>query len=546
MKFLLSVSALVGIYLFVSQRYAPSSVPTEQATTVAADPKPSEPQAIPPAALTPPATPAVTSVVAHEPNPGELDFQFPFANVSFSKTGGCISKFELLDYKSDQNKELPASAFEKHNECQAYGLKVGDQDWRNIPVLVQEKTPNKLVLIQENQGIRLTKTFLLEPFSQLSQLQLKFENLGTTPLQTKWQMELGAGSEHQGAGGLFTGGSLHQTAISHFQVEKVTRTLLPFEKTPTLSTLESFSQLSKGWYGAENMYFLAAVVPQFGDLLSLDVVRTGYNFKPNQESEVDRTGYEGWLGASVSLEPGASRDFSFDLFIGPKLKSNFDKLPHASLSESIDFGFFKIVAWPMFYTLQFLYKWVGNWGTAIVILTLLIKILFIPLTIKAYVAGKKMQKLQPEMAKIKEKHKDGDKRQEQQEIMQLMSKSGANPLSGCLPILPQIPVFFGLNAVLLHTFELRHAPFYFWFQDLASRDPLYISPAIMAALMFVQQKMTPLPAMDPAQAKMMQFLPIIFAIFMFSYPSGLVLYIITNTLATMVQQKYMMAKYSHL
>jgi YidC/Oxa1 family membrane protein insertase len=128
-----------------------------------------------------------------------------------------------------------------------------------------------------------------------------------------------------------------------------------------------------------------------------------------------------------------------------------------------------------------------------------------------------------------------------------MAQRGVNPMSGCLPILPQLPIFFGLNAVLMHTFELRHAPFAFWLKDLTARDPFYITPVIMAALMYFQQKLTPAPAtMDPAQQKMMQFLPVIFAVFMLTYPSGLVVYIITNTVLSLMQQKYMMRKHASL
>jgi YidC/Oxa1 family membrane protein insertase len=162
--------------------------------------------------------------------------------------------------------------------------------------------------------------------------------------------------------------------------------------------------------------------------------------------------------------------------------------------------------------------------------------------VKAYLAGKKMQKIQPKMTEIRETWKD-DKARQQQEIMALMSQQGVNPVSGCLPVLPQIPVFFGLNAVLTHTFELRHAPFYGWLQDLSSRDPYFISPILMAGLMYLQQRITPMPSMEPAQQRMMQILPLVFAVFMLSYPSGLVLYIVTNSVVSIVQQMYMMKKY---
>ena len=196
----------------------------------------------------------------------------------------------------------------------------------------------------------------------------------------------------------------------------------------------------------------------------------------------------------------------------------------------------------MFKVLKAIEGVVGNWGVAIIFLTLLMRLLFYPLTAKSYAASKKMQKMQPKMNEIKERYKD-DKQKQQQELMALMSKEGVNPLGGCLPVLPQIPVFFGLNAVLMNTFDLRLAPFGLWIHDLSSKDPYYVSAVIMAGLMYVQQKLTPMPGIDPAQAKMMRFLPIVFALFMITYPSGLVVYIITSTLFSIAQQQFMIKRY---
>ena len=150
-----------------------------------------------------------------------------------------------------------------------------------------------------------------------------------------------------------------------------------------------------------------------------------------------------------------------------------------------------------------------------------------------------MQKIQPQIKALQEKYKD-DKTTLQKESMTLMSKSGVNPLNGCLPLLPQIPVFFGLNSTLQHTFDLRQSPFFFWIHDLTRPDPYFILPVIMALLMIGYQKMMPMPSMDPAQAKMMKILPIIFSVFMLVYPTGLALYVITNTVVSMIRQSLLM------
>jgi YidC/Oxa1 family membrane protein insertase len=205
------------------------------------------------------------------------------------------------------------------------------------------------------------------------------------------------------------------------------------------------------------------------------------------------------------------------------------------LTDAIDFGFFRIIAKPIYYILAFIEEGVGNWGAAIIILTILINLIFLPLQIKAYGSAQKMQKIQPELKKLQETHKD-DRETLQRETMKMMTTQGVNPLSGCLPLLPQIPVFFGLDSALRYTFELRQAPFFGWIHDLSLHDPYFVLPVLMAVLMVVYQRMIPMPSMDPTQAKIIQFLPLIFAVFMVFYPSGLALYVITNTVVSMIRQ----------
>ncbi len=169
-----------------------------------------------------------------------------------------------------------------------------------------------------------------------------------------------------------------------------------------------------------------------------------------------------------------------------------------------------------------------------------------PLALKSYLAGKKMQKMQPQIKELQEKHKN-DKQKLNQEMMALMAQGGANPLSGCLPILPQLPIFFGLFSVFQQTADFRHAPFTLWIKDLSVMDPYFVLPALMMALYVVQQRVTPMPPnMDPMQKKMMQFLPFIFSFMMVTFPSGLVLYFVTNTLLSIAQQVYMMRKYKEV
>jgi YidC/Oxa1 family membrane protein insertase len=226
-------------------------------------------------------------------------------------------------------------------------------------------------------------------------------------------------------------------------------------------------------------------------------------------------------------------------------------IPHFDLA--IDFGWFYFLTKPIFKTLQFFYELLGNFGLAILLLTLIIKLLFFPLANKSYAAMSKMKLLQPEMQKIRERFPD-DKARQQQEIMAMYKKVGANPLAGCLPIVIQIPVFFSLYKVLFVTIEMRHAPFFGWIHDLSAPDPTSFAnlfglipftppeflmigawPLLMGVTMYLQQKLNPQPV-DPVQARMFMLLPIVFTYMLSAFPAGLVIYWAWNNLLSIAQQ----------
>lgn len=232
--------------------------------------------------------------------------------------------------------------------------------------------------------------------------------------------------------------------------------------------------------------------------------------------------------------PEATKDFSGDLVF---TKKNYDELIALgdNLHLSVDFGFFAILAVPMLRALQFIHKFIPNYGLAIILVTILIRLITFPLQYKSFKSMKKMQTIQPELTKIKEKYKDEPQKM-QKETMDLFKKAGANPLSGCLPLLLQMPFFFAIYKVLYSSVELVGAPFYGWIHDLSIHDPFYVLPVLMAGAMFAQQKMTPTTTMDPTQAKIMLFMPVIFAFIMKSLPAGLVLYILVSTVVGIFQQ----------
>jgi YidC/Oxa1 family membrane protein insertase len=230
-------------------------------------------------------------------------------------------------------------------------------------------------------------------------------------------------------------------------------------------------------------------------------------------------------------------EVKYAAFAGPKdhtLLTSIDE----NLGQVVDYGMFSIIAKPILWLLRFLNSMIANWGISIIVLTIIVRLIVLPFNVYSYKSMKVMQKLQPQMNAIRERYKDKsneEKLKMNQEIMGLMKQNKANPLGGCLPMLLQLPVFLALYQVLGQSIELYQAPFGLWIHDLSVRDPYFVLPVLMGITMFVQQKITP-STMDPAQAKVLMWMPVIFSVFMISLPSGLTLYIFVSTLFGIIQQ----------
>jgi YidC/Oxa1 family membrane protein insertase len=231
---------------------------------------------------------------------------------------------------------------------------------------------------------------------------------------------------------------------------------------------------------------------------------------------------------------------SYRSFFGPKDLEKMESFDE-TLTTTIDLGIFDFIAKPLLIVIKSFYGLMGNYGWAIVLLTVLLKILFYPLMKASATSMYNMKKLNPEMQALREKYKD-DKQKQQQELMKFMSANKINPAKGCLPILPQIPVFFAFYQVLRTAIELRHAPFFGWIQDLSAMDPYYVTPVLMGVGMFFQQKLTPTTGMDKTQEKIMMALPLVFTVMMLTLPSGMVVYMLTNIIMSIVQQQYLNRK----
>jgi len=281
---------------------------------------------------------------------------------------------------------------------------------------------------------------------------------------------------------------------------------------------EKITESNPLWVGFMSKYFMIAVAQDF-DTASI---------APKAESAYIAGSKE------LKINPSDRQELKFSAFAGPK---EYDMLKSykLKLEKSIDFGIFSFIAIPMLKFLKIIYGVVQNYGVAIILLTFVIKLITFPLTQKSMVSMKKMSALQPKMQEIKDKYK-GDKELTNKATMEMYKKEGVNPLGGCLPMLLQIPIFFALYKTLLLAIELQGAPFFLWITDLSLKDPYYITPVLMGATMFLQQKMTPSTATDELQKKIFTYMPVVFTFLFLTFPAGLVIYWLTNNVLTIAQQ----------
>ena len=333
-------------------------------------------------------------------------------------------------------------------------------------------------------------------------------------------------------------------------------------KYAALKDKEPVSESSTGaWLGFTDKYWLTALVPPQDQTIKGTFTHTLIDHADRYQAD--------FLDGEKIVAPGATAETSSRLFAGPKVVKLLDRYRDqfgvTGFDNAVDWGYFWFLTKPIFTALDFLYGVIGNFGIAILLLTVCVKGLFFPLANKSYKAMSKMKLLQPEMVKLREKYGE-DKARLNEEMMALYKRVGANPLAGCLPIVIQIPVFFSLYKVLFVTIEMRHAPFYGWIRDLSSPDPTSFAnlfglipfdpgsvpvighflligawPLIMGCTMFMQQKLNPQPA-DPVQAKMFMFLPIVFTYMLSSFPAGLVIYWAWNNTLSCLQQWVIMRR----
>jgi YidC/Oxa1 family membrane protein insertase len=365
-------------------------------------------------------------------------------------------------------------------------------------------------------GVKVTKVYRFRRGSYLVDVVFEINNGGATPLQPYGYAQL-LRDDKAPAGDsamvpTFTGVGVY-TDKEKFQ--KVTFSDIEKGKAayPKTST--------DGWIAMLQHYFLAAWLPKNG---------TPREFYTRR---VEGLYAAGVIVPAPAVAPGASATLEIPLYAGPQEQDKLAKLA-PGLDLSVDYGWLTIIAVPLFWFLSWIYGFVGNWGVAIILLTVTIKLIFYPLSEASYRSMGKMRVVAPKLQRLKEQYGD-DRQRMQQAMMELYKTEKINPLGGCLPIVVQIPVFIALYWVLLASVELRQAPFMLWIHDLSRPDPWYILPVLMGATMIIQTRLNPEPP-DPVQAKVMKIMPVAFSVFFFFFPAGLVLYWLVNNVLSIAQQ----------
>ncbi len=368
-----------------------------------------------------------------------------------------------------------------------------------------------------NEGVKLVKTYRFRRGSYVIEVEQNVINNTGAPVDAFAYYQLVRDSKSpEGDSAMvptYTGAAVY-TEKEKFQ--KVSFGDIDKGKTPYPKSSND------GWIGILQHYFLGAWLPKN------DGPREFYTRQVQQ----------GLYAAGVIIPggvvaPGASTILTMPLYVGPQEQEKLAALA-PGLELAVDYGWLTVIAAPLFWALQWINGWTGNWGIAIIILTILLKLVFYPLSEASYRSMAKMRVVAPKLQRLKEQY-GNDRQRMQQAMMELYKTEKINPLGGCLPILVQIPVFIALYWVLLGSVEMRQAPFALWIKDLSAPDPWFILPILMGATMIIQSKLNPEPP-DPVQAKVMKIMPVAFSVFFFFFPAGLVLYWLVNNILSIAQQ----------
>ncbi|MFO8084402.1 MAG: membrane protein insertase YidC [Desulfobacterales bacterium] len=474
----------------------------------------------------------------------ETNIETPLYTVTISEQGATFKNFILKDYKESTGENAPSkeliskavengalqSSFE-NNSIQGLNDAIFESAVAGKSIDVYNEPKTVVFKWISPDGVVFEKEYLFSPETYLISMVIRIKNGSEKDIVDQLKITLVNQLETKDAYYGFVGPSgLIDNKVKEVKIDDIKN--------------EPISTGTIKWIGLETIYFMNSVVPK--ELKNAEMLL--------KETE-DRIVYNSYREPITNMQRGTESTFSYDIFFGPKSIKLLSQMNNG-LDKSIKFGIFDFIAKPCLWLMNFIHDYIPNYGIAIIILTIIVKIILWPLGNKSYKSMNEMKKLAPLMNEIKEKYKD-DKKKMNQEVMGLYKTYKVNPMGGCLPMVLQIPVFFALYRMLYEAIELRHAPFVLWINDLSAPDRLFdldiyipfmqppfgipVLTLIMGASMFFQQKMAPAPA-DPTQAKLMMFMPILFTVIFVNFSSGLVLYWLVNNLLSMGQQYYVSKK----
>jgi YidC/Oxa1 family membrane protein insertase len=515
---------------------APKQIPAPASASTAGVPQPTTPLAAPSLSGSPAASvPGVPPAAAPVPGGEAITVKTDLFEIELNTAGGDIRRVTLLKVFSATDRNKPLVLLEPHSkhyfvtqsgllgdglpshkalyeaQSRSYGLEAGKD---RIEVRLKAR---------EAGGAEVTKRYVLHRGSYQIDVAYEVANRGDKPITPHAYFQFlrdgNPPSEEAAQTNAFAG-------VATFTGPAVYTEETKFVKVDFADIAKGKQAHPKkareGWIAMIQHYFVSAWLPKAG------VEREYFTNK------VSDTLYTAGVVVPVGqVTPGATGSVEVPVYIGPQETEKLEKIA-PGLDVVVDYGWLKIIAAPLFWLLKWIHGFVGNWGWAIVILTILIKLVFYPLNAKAGRSMAQMKVLAPKMEKLKQLYGD-DRQKMNQAMMELYRTEKINPLGGCLPILVQIPVFIALYWVLLASIELRHAPWVGWIKDLSAPDPYFILPVIYAISMYVTTKLNPQPA-DPVQARIMLMMPIVFSIFFLFFPAGLVLYWVVQNLLSIVQQ----------
>lgn len=520
------------------------TAPADSKATPSADTK-GVPASVPTAPVTPSASAAVAGnvpgVTSSASSQAQLvNFKTDVLNLSFDLMGAQLVRADLLAFPSREEKDKPFVLLNNSNG-QIYIVQSGLTGAPAGTLYPTHLAPYTLITDQrelsgdqlvikfasESGGVKLTKTFTLKRGSYEILVNHQIENLSAQPITPAVYLQITRDSKDpasENSTPSFMSGPVSFTGpVVYSDQEK-------FQKV-SFSEIEKrkatyIKEADNGWFAMVQHYFVTAWVPPQGKNRSYEMTELQKNLFAIRSIEPVGT-----------IAPGSQLSIPAKLWVGPQDQEDLEKVA-PGLDLVVDYGLLTIIAKPLFSLMTWLHSLLGNWGWTIVVLTILIKAAFYPLSAASYRSMAKMKLVAPRLQALKEKFGD-DRQKLNTAMMEMYRTEKINPLGGCLPILVQIPVFISLYYVLGSSVELRGAPWIWWIKDLAVQDPYFILPVVMMGTMFIQMKLNPTPP-DPMQAKVMMFMPLVFGAMMFFFPSGLVLYWCVNNILSIAQQWYVM------